>query len=569
MTTTTTITPMETLFEQGPEEYLRLHRVSPDALIAYVHIPKAAGNSVIGAIKESISNVYNVAWNNVDRSFDEMIASYETNQYHLVSGHFRYHQIKRLETANIPHVNISMIRDPIERIVSQYRYMCTPTHPIYKEFKAQFPQFRDFALSGFNDNTLSRCLAGHARSAEEVYDTILRTFHFVGLTEFMSESNFLLQHILGCRIVTPDRLNVTPARPDNAVEMPDELREKLLDIHSVDVMLYAMMRQRFQDIAGKVNAIVPKVKQEVVARRGARRPSPPPRPVSTEMKQQIDFNPLNRYLSQFNLETIDKERAKLLAWQNQIVRESAKELASVVTADLAESVNPTEQWKTGIEHEVIYWWRWIATTLAGRNREGFITQVEKGTPFQFESLLADCPNNEIDVLDVGCALTPDVGIVSDRFKIQLSAIDPLATAYGRLLNLYGLNPHYSLVPGMAEEITQVFSGKQFDLIHAQNSLDHSADPYTALIEIAKALKPGGTAFLLHWENEGEYHGYEEFHQWNISSNDQNQVTIWRPNEERIVPFEDFSISTKIRTYDKKKRNGKDRRMIEIILKKAL
>jgi SAM-dependent methyltransferase len=566
--TTTTLMPMETLFEHGPEEYLRLHQPSADDLIAYMHIPKAAGNSVIGAIKESFPSVYHVTWNNIDRSFNEMIATYETHHYKLVSGHFRHNQLQKLDTANIPHINISMIRDPIDRIVSQYRYMCTSSHPSYKSFKTRYPLFEDFALSGQNDNMLSHYLTGSARSAEDAYAEIVRKFHFVGLTEYMHESNFLIQSLLGCNIVKPDKLNVTQKKSYNQVEVSMSLKEKLLDIHSVDVKLYKLMRNRFERIVDNVSDLITRTPVHTGSSKTPSMRKLKAATMQSVTKPQVDFNPLNRYLSQFDLETIDREKAKTLYWQNPIVEESVKELASLVLRDLSGSKVPTSLWKTGIEHELVYWWRWMATTLGGSNRSGFINRVERGRDFQFEHLLGSIEKKELDILDIGCALTPDVGILSDKYKIRLSTIDPLASAYERILKLFGLNPHYSLMPGMAEDLISVVNDKKFDFIHAQNSLDHSADPYRAFCEIANSLKPGGVSYLLHWENEGEYHNYEEFHQWNICTNDDDQVVIWRTNEERILPLNDLAVSAQIRVFDKKKRSGINRRMIEIILTKS-
>jgi hypothetical protein len=245
---------LDDLFRKGVAYYLTEHAPFSDHLVAFMHIPKTAGNSVVATLKDSFSNIFYVRWNDVSSSFGEMIQAFPRAHYQVVTGHFRSVHVRELVKAGIPHINIAYIRHPIDRIVSLYRYMRTPAHPGHEEFARAYPTFEQFALEGTEDNVLTRCLVSDVQPAEKVFAEIAGEYAFIGLTEYINASTYLLQALLGCRIASPGFLNVTADTPDNAVEISPGLMQVLRDRHRVDIELFDMLRQEFQHIMDDVLA---------------------------------------------------------------------------------------------------------------------------------------------------------------------------------------------------------------------------------------------------------------------------------------------------------------------------
>ena len=82
----------------------------------------------------------------------------------------------------------------------------------------------------------------------------------------------------------------------------------------------------------------------------------------------------------------------------------------------------------------------------------------------------------------------------------------------------------------------------------QNALDHCYDPFVGIFEMLKIAKIGGTVRLIHWENESVFELEYGMHQWNITSNAEDSMIIWRKNfsaDLKNVLGDAVSIKTKV------------------------
>lgn len=170
-------------------------------------------------------------------------------------------------------------------------------------------------------------------------------------------------------------------------------------------------------------------------------------------------------------------------------------------------------WQTNLNTEIDFWDKYLKT--GGLEwQEGFQTRLDPLTPLEphIEQLL---PLGEVSVLDVGAGPLTYLGKISEGRRIQMTAVDPLAATYDKLLAKYDVMPPLRTVYGKAENLTALFQKNQFDLVHARNCLDHSFNPMRAFEQMLKVVKVGGFAIALHEINEGENEGYAGLHQWNF------------------------------------------------------
>lgn len=154
-------------------------------------------------------------------------------------------------------------------------------------------------------------------------------------------------------------------------------------------------------------------------------------------------------------------------------------------------------------------------------------------------LLWDIPYSKVKILDVGAGPITKVGYKLDRKFIELYPIDPLAKVYNRILNKKNIHPPVKTVFGNAEKLSKQFGENEFDLIYANNSIDHTASPVKAIHEIYHVLKPNHYFYFDHFINEGEKNKYYGLHQWNFYCKNDNLFLSNRTKDIELNISEEF------------------------------
>ncbi len=181
----------------------------------FIHIPKTAGSS----FREELANVIQpdvnveIDYRNIDpenqhESFGEamelaiasFLASPNASRVKLVSGHFRYRDLQR--SAGFANSKlITMLRNPIDRLISDYTFQLSEQHPLHQEVRRRYPSFRHFFTDPANHNVMFNTLCeDRSQSARECLDAMARNFAFVGVQEMYRLSIKLLFMMLGMRI---------------------------------------------------------------------------------------------------------------------------------------------------------------------------------------------------------------------------------------------------------------------------------------------------------------------------------------------------------------------------------
>lgn len=187
-------------------------------------------------------------------------------------------------------------------------------------------------------------------------------------------------------------------------------------------------------------------------------------------------------------------------------------------------------WQDGIAFEVEFWDRWFRTQGA-EWPEDFKKRLDPALPVSaaYVALLDQIPSNPVRVLDVGAGPLTIFGRTHPRKQIVLVPTDALAREYDTLLEKYKVVPPVRTIFAEAESLTSHFPAESFDLVHAQNSIDHCRSPYDAVRQMLTAAKVGGWVRLNHAENEAENEKYTGFHQWNFTVRDGDFI-IWSKDQ---------------------------------------
>lgn len=177
------------------------------------------------------------------------------------------------------------------------------------------------------------------------------------------------------------------------------------------------------------------------------------------------------------------------------------------------------EWEKHTHEEVEFWDKWFRTR-GGQWPEDYLRRIDprQRLPDLIEKALVDKGverGSAIRILDLGSGPLTAVGSRSDRYSVEVVAIDPLADAYNLLIRKHGIAAPLLPQQGEAERLDCLFPPETFDLVWVCNSLDHSYDPVLGIFQAFKTLKTGGTMLIVFHPNEADVGNYQGLHNWNF------------------------------------------------------
>jgi SAM-dependent methyltransferase len=188
-----------------------------------------------------------------------------------------------------------------------------------------------------------------------------------------------------------------------------------------------------------------------------------------------------------------------------------------------------------LKEEIGYWDQWLATRggkYAAEFAERFDPTREVTDP-ALRAVLGDLDQRSSDVvsiLDVGAGPASTVGHRFSGRPVAVTAVDPLADDYRRLLDEHGLEPPVVTERLEGERLVERFGSGRFDVAYARNSLDHAVDPVAIAGNMLEVVRPGGCVVLRHVRNEAVRQRWVQLHQWNFDERD-GELVVWRDGVE--------------------------------------
>ncbi len=236
----------ESIFNDYKSYVENLNNEFQNKLIVHVHIPKTAGTSFLSLVRKYYSedDINVIGWEDIHNNFDKYLLEWDKGkECKFLTGHFRNYDFSKFDKRNVDYRVITFLRNPIDRLISEYRYMCTEAHPIHKEFLQEHPTFESFALSDMViPNSLSTILVGHFNSVYDVIDRMQERYLFVGLSEYYHLYAKVLFDGLSIPYQIEERKNITKSTDKNKFDIEYRLYQKLTNIHSIDMQLYEYLQ---------------------------------------------------------------------------------------------------------------------------------------------------------------------------------------------------------------------------------------------------------------------------------------------------------------------------------------
>ena len=192
-----------------------------------------------------------------------------------------------------------------------------------------------------------------------------------------------------------------------------------------------------------------------------------------------------------------------------------------------------------LRSEVDYWRLWFETKGL-QWPEDYSERLDPKHPLQDWIVpYADrCEGDTVEILDVGAGPLTKLGKVHPTKRLAITPTDQLADDYNRIIAEFGVTAPIRTEPCDAEKLSQAFGNRTFDIVHAENSIDHAQDALAALDEMLKVTRPGGFLLLRHAEHEGRNNNYSGLHQWDFLCED-GRFIVAGPG--RYGPRHDLSV----------------------------
>lgn len=235
------------------EEYI-MREAAPDAPWIFMHIPKTAGSSFsheLSEFRRPYSNIHvdyadeNVPYDvKLDRAVDNFIFEARASSIRAASGHLTMRHILRIKQG-LPEARVlTILRNPVQRVISDYRYARTPAHPPHREFIREFPTLDSYVASPASQNKMFEFLTPDPTiGIPELFAFIDEFFVFIGLTEMYPMTFNIATRLFGIDRLPTSHLRKTEPEDGNVDPDPD-LVARVRAANAKDVAIYKWVKDR-------------------------------------------------------------------------------------------------------------------------------------------------------------------------------------------------------------------------------------------------------------------------------------------------------------------------------------
>lgn len=225
-----------------------------DDLWFFVHIPKTAGSSTVEALNRDLHPYENIHVDYTDPSphneklrmvVSRFIEQHTEQPFRSASGHLPFEYYKTLTTAFPNTRSFTFLRNPVDRVISDFRYQRTTMHPPHQKFIKDFPTIESYVETTSSQNKMSRFLSDihDATPDPEIVETILDEFDFIGTLDMYDMCyHCITQMALGEGQLPQFHERKTPDEPQTQVERSPRLIKLIQQYNKLDVLLYDTVR---------------------------------------------------------------------------------------------------------------------------------------------------------------------------------------------------------------------------------------------------------------------------------------------------------------------------------------
>jgi hypothetical protein len=229
--------------------------------LVFVHIPKAAGTTLAEIIVRQYMGGRGFRFTGDTQQWEDFKSApkEQNGKYDVLHGHVHYGVHEYLPE---PATYVTMLRDPVDRVVSHYHFVLSnPDHYLHQKIAGRRFTLHDYAVTRAsheldNDQVRWLCVRHHfdvpvgqvsREMVEEAKWNLANGFAVVGLMERFAESLACLARAFGWEgVELPARRNVNKDRPPLDQIAPETINA-IREINRYDIELYDFAQALFEE----------------------------------------------------------------------------------------------------------------------------------------------------------------------------------------------------------------------------------------------------------------------------------------------------------------------------------
>lgn len=226
--------------------------------LIFVHLPKCGGTTLNRLIEWEYppTRIFSIDPSFFRWSYRRLLKwpPKRLSRMLVFQGHMPFGLHTRLQQ---PAIYITVLRDPIDRGISEYYYaLSRVVHPEHRKMKQL--TFEEYIQATPYANVQTKLLAGQdpgydflsgdctAATLSQAKENLTKHFALVGLTERFEETLALAKVIFGWQVNNYASFNVTKGRPRKD-DVPAEFRRAIAERYQYDLELYEFAKQLFEE----------------------------------------------------------------------------------------------------------------------------------------------------------------------------------------------------------------------------------------------------------------------------------------------------------------------------------
>ena len=229
----------------------------------FVHVPKTAGSSMSTELTSMFTRCCNVEIDytektdktykdRFDEAVDRFIAAHREHPFAFASGHLQARNTEIIRKA-IPETQaFTMLRNPIARIVSDYRYQRSELNLARADFIARTPDFATYVARPFVHNKTAIALVPRpivaANDGDAAVEYVMKNYSFVGLQEMYPVCFRALTTLMGEPRSAEVKIRVNAPNEENQVVLSPDEEAELKRLNAMDGALFAAFTQKWRVI---------------------------------------------------------------------------------------------------------------------------------------------------------------------------------------------------------------------------------------------------------------------------------------------------------------------------------
>ncbi|PFB01108.1 hypothetical protein CN383_12180 [Priestia megaterium] len=214
-----------------------------DSILIFMHIPKTGGSTLNEIFKNQYKEDEVLIHIPLDRLASEFnnLSDIKRDKIKGISGHYNFGVHEHI---NKPYTYFSIVRHPIDRVISLYYFLSrSPGYARYEELKGM--TLEEFVTKNKQANNHQTLFF----SGNGTFDLALAKknlenhFPVVGVTDMFNESTFLMTRKFNWEYKEYKKVNVTPNRP-SLKEIPNNILNIIEQNNHLDMELYNYVKER-------------------------------------------------------------------------------------------------------------------------------------------------------------------------------------------------------------------------------------------------------------------------------------------------------------------------------------